>query len=119
MKKILILLLVSGLMITSVFAQTVSTLTINVKGNSNDAIIIDGKEYAVANDNNTTIPIVVSNLQAGQHTLQIKRRDELNIASIPFTIRTGYDLQITITANGSVQQRETKWRADNNTAVPM
>ena len=122
MKKILILL-VGCVMITSVFAQTVSTLTITVKGNNNDAIIIDGKEYIVTNDNttNTNIPIVVSSLQAGQHTLQLKRRDELNIASIPFIIRTGYDLHITITANGSMQQRETKWRADNTTttAVPM
>ncbi len=121
MKKISILL-VSLMMITSVFAQTVSTLTITVKGNNNNGVIIDGKEYAVTSDYNTNTnpPIVVSNMQAGQHTLQLKRRDEVNIASIPFTIRTGYDLQITITANGSVQQRESKWRADNNTtAVPM
>ena len=122
MKKILILL-AGCLMITSVFAQTVSTLTITVKGNNNDAVIIDGKEYVVTSDynTNTNTPIVVSSLQAGQHTLQLKRRDEVNIASIPFTIRTGYDLQITITANGSIQQREVKWRADNvnNTAVPM
>lgn len=115
------MLLVSCLMITSIFAQTVSTLTITVKGNNNDAVIIDGKEYVVTSDynTNTNTPIVVSSLQAGQHTLQLRRRDEVNIASIPFTIRTGYDLQITITANGSIQQRETKWRADNNTATPM
>ena len=122
MKKISILL-ASCIMIASVFAQTVSTLTLTVKGNSTDAVVIDGKEYVVTSDNNsnTNAPIVVSSLQAGQHTLQLKRRDELNITSIPFTIRTGYDLQITVTANGSVQQRETKWRADNNSnaAVPM
>ena len=116
MKKIS-MLLVSCFMITSVFAQTVSTVTINVKGNSTDAIIIDGKEYAVVGDNtNATAPIVVSNLQAGQHTLQIRRSNEVNPSSTVFTIRTGYDLQITITANGSVQQRESKWRSDNNTA---
>ena len=124
MKKISILL-VGLIMVTSVFAQTVSTLTITVKGNNNDAVIIDGKEYVVTSDYNTNanIPIVVSSLQAGQHTLQLKRLDEVNIASIPFTIRTGYDLHITVTANGSMQQRETKWRADdntnNNTAVPI
>lgn len=117
MKKFSIVL-VSCMMITSLFSQTVSTVTINVKGNSTDAIIINGQEYVVTNDynTNTNTPIVVSNLQAGQHTLQIRRSNEVNPSSTVFTIRTGYDLQITIAANGSVQQRETKWKTDNNTA---
>ena len=34
-------------------------------------------------------------------------------SSTIFTTRTGYDLQITIAANGSVQQRETKWNSGN------
>jgi len=104
-------------MSVSMLAQTVSTVTINVKGNNNESIIVDGKEYIVNNDNNTTsnTPIVVSNLQAGQHTLQIKRSNDINPASTVFTTRTGFDLQITIAANGSVQSRETKWRADNTT----
>jgi Ca2+-binding EF-hand superfamily protein len=116
--KTIAILLVSTIMAVSAIAQTVSTVTINVRGNNNDAIIIDGREYAVANDytTNTNPPIVVSNLQAGQHTLQIRRSNEVNPSSTVFTIRTGYDLQITITANGAVQSRETKWRSDNNNA---
>jgi hypothetical protein len=105
----------------SLLAQTVSTVTINVRGNINESIVIDNKEYVVYNDynSNTNTPIVVSNLQAGQHTLQIKRSDEVNPSSTVFTTRTGYDLQITITANGSMQSRETKWRVDNNTGQSM
>jgi len=101
----------------SVLAQSVSTLTINVRGNNTEGIIIDNNEYTVNNDynSNTNTPIVVSNLQSGQHTLQIKRLNEANPSSTIFTIRNGYDLQITIAANGSVQLKETKWRADNNT----
>lgn len=116
MKKFSIVL-VSCMMITSLFAQTVSTVTINVRGNGTDAILINGQEYVVTNDynSNTNTPIVVSNLLAGQHTLQIMRSDEVNPSSTVFTIRTGYDLHITIAANGSVQQRETKWKLENNT----
>jgi hypothetical protein len=104
-----------------VLAQSVSTVTINVRGNNNQSIVIDNSEYLVVNDNSTNAntPIVVSNLQAGQHTLQIKRADEANASSTIFTTRTGYDLHITISANGSVQLRETKWRADNNTGQYM
>jgi len=100
----------------SVSAQSVSTVTVNVRGNNNEAIVIDNTEYVVYNDyaTNTNTPIVVSNLQAGQHTLQIKRTDEANPSSTVFTTRTGYDLQIMITANGSVQLREVKWKSGNN-----
>jgi hypothetical protein len=102
-------------------AQTTSTVTINVRGTNNQSIIIDGQEYPVTSDYNTNsnTPIVVSNLQAGQHTLQLKRSDETNPSSTVFTVRNGYDLQIVITPNGSVQLRETKWKTDNSTAQYM
>ena len=117
-----IFLFLAGCTVTlSVLAQSVSTVTINVRGNNNQAIVIDNTEYLVSNDytTNTNTPIVVSNLQAGQHTLQIKRANEANSSSTIFTTRTGYDLQITIAANGSVQQKETKWRATNSTVQDM
>src|SRR6188474_3110707 len=124
--KTIFLFLASCISILSVSAQSVSTVTVNVRGNNNEAIMIDSKEYTVYSDNNTntSTPIVVSNLQSGQHTLQIKRTNEVNPSSTIFTIRNGYDLNITITGNGSVQSREIKWRTDNNTntaeyATPM
>ncbi len=120
--KTIFLFLLSCTAAISVLAQSVSTVTINVRGNNTQSIVIDNKEFSVQNDynTNTNTPIVVSNLQAGQHTLQVRRTDEVNPSSTVFTIRTGYDLQIVITANGSVQLKETKWRAaDNNTGQYM
>src|SRR6187402_2982367 len=119
--KTIFLFLVSYMITISVLAQSVSTVTINVRGNNNEAIVIDNTEYVVYNDytTNTNTPIVVSNLQAGQHTLQIKRADEANPSSTIFTTRTGYDLQIIIAGNGSVQLKETKWKAGNNNGQNM
>jgi len=119
--KTIIFFLASCVSVLTVSAQSVSTVTVNVRGNNNEAIVIDSKEYTVYNDynTNTNTPIVVSNLQSGQHTLQIKRSNEANPSSTVFTTRTGYDLQITVAANGSVQLKETKWRSDNNTGQYM
>jgi hypothetical protein len=98
--KTIFLFLFSSISVISI-AQSVSNVTITVRGNNNEAIVIDNTEYIVYNDytTNTNTPIVVSNLQAGQHTLQIKRADEANPSSTVFTTRTGYDLQIIIAAN--------------------
>jgi len=114
--KTIFLFLAGCITALSVSAQSVSTVTVNVRGNNNEAIVIDNTEYVVYNDyaTNTNTPIVVSNLQSGQHTLQIKRADEANPSSTVFTTRTGYDLQIIISANGSVQLREVKWKSGNN-----
>jgi len=119
--KTILFFIASCISVLSVSAQSVSTVTVNVRGNNNEAIVIDGQEYSVNNDynTNTNTPIVVSNLQSGQHTLQIKRSNEVNPSSTVFTTRIGYDLQITIAANGSVQLKETKWRADINTGQSM
>jgi len=119
--KTIFLFLASCITTISVSAQSVSNVTITVRGNNNEAIVIDNTEYVVYNDytTNTNTPIVVSNLQAGQHTLQIKRADEANPSSTIFTTRTGYDLQIIIAANGSVQLRETKWKTGNNNGPNM
>ena len=121
--KTISVLIISCFTAVSVLAQTVSTVTINVRGNNTESIAIDGKSYTVSNDynSNTNQPIVVSNLLAGQHTLQIQRANEANSSSTTFTTRNGYDLQIVIAGNGSVQLRETKWRSDNGagTMTPM
>ena len=119
--KTIFLFLAGCITVISVSAQSVSNVTITVRGNNNEAIVIDNTEYVVYNDysTNTNTPIVVSNLQAGQHTLQIKRADEANPSSTVFTTRTGYDLQIIIAANGSVQLKETKWKAGNNNGQNM
>src|SRR5688572_444701 len=115
------ILLISSLLTVSAIAQSVSTVTINVKGTKTDALILDGKEYAVtkSNNSNANAPIIVSNLPTGQHTLQVRRNNQLNVAATVFTVRPGYDMSITVTANGSVQLKETKWKAANSTAQYM
>jgi hypothetical protein len=119
--KTLLIFFIGCVTTIAAIAQTTSTVTVNVRGTDNESIIIDGQEYIVTSDYNTNsnTPIVVSNLQAGQHTLQLKRTDDINPTSTVFTVRNGYDLYITITANGSVQQREIKWKTDNTTAQYM
>ena len=65
----------------SVFAQNSSTLTINVRGTNNERVIVDSKSYDVRTDINNsgvTTPITITDLQPGQHTLQIVRTDDVN-----------------------------------------
>src|SRR5512138_1712594 len=99
--KTVSIFLISAITTVTALAQTTSTVTITVRGANNRSIVIDGREYSVTNyyNTNSNTPIVVSNLQNGQHTLQIKREDEVDPSSTIFTVRTGYDLQITIAAN--------------------
>src|SRR5262245_4574245 len=97
----------------SVIGQS-STVTINVRGNNNEQVIIDGRNYSVNYDYNmnNNSPIVISDFQSGQHTIEVKRSNEIDNTSTTFNVRSGYDLQIVVTANGSVQLRETRWNTD-------
>lgn len=111
----------------SLLAQNSSTLTINVRGSNNERVLVDTKSYDVRSDiNNSGVntPIVITDLEPGQHTLQVVRTDDDNNSDNTtfFNLRSGYDLLINVNANGSVQQRETKWVTNDNTGtygVPM
>ena len=105
----------------SVFAQT-STVTINVRGASNDRIIVNGKSYDVLSDinnSNVNTPIVITDLQPGQHTLQVVRTEDIGNTgtTTSFNLRSGYDLMITVLGNGSLQQREKKWESTNSSGT--
>ena len=114
MKSLLIFIL-SCLTALSVYAQTV---TITVNGNRNRQVLVDGRSFTV--DNSTTsptlkAPIIINDLQAGQHTLQIVRLNPNTnttnrTSSTTFNLRPGFDLEITINGNGSVAQKETRIR---------
>ena len=124
--KTILSLIISCFTAISVFAQTTSTLTINVRGANNDRIIVDGKSYDVLSDinnSNVNTPINITDLQPGQHTLQVVRTDEVGNTgtTTSFNLRSGYDLMITVLGNGSLQQREKKWGTDNTgtSGVPM
>lgn len=119
--KRLNMLLISCLTGLSIFAQ--STLTITVRGNNNYQIMVDGREYTISreiNDENNRGSVTVTDLQPGQHTLKLisnNSNDNSDDNSSTFTIRSGYDVQIIVTNNGSLQIRETKWGAGNNPAM--
>ena len=116
--KTLYMLFISCLTGLSMFAQ--STVTVTVRGNNNYQIMVDGREYAITrdlNDENNRGSVTVTNLQPGQHTLKLisnNANDNSDDNSSTFTIRSGYDVQIIVTNNGSLQIRETKWGAGNN-----
>jgi hypothetical protein len=125
--KTIIIFLLSCIITLSAIAQTTNTLTINVRGDQTQQVIVDGRTYTVTSDNSDVngrnVPITITDLSFGQHTLKVIRTDDINDNSNTtyFNLRSGYDLQITITANGSVQQRESRWGATSNAgyASPM
>jgi hypothetical protein len=104
--KTISLLLVGLFATLSVLAQTLSSATITVKGTRTDRIVLDGVTYDVGNN----IPVVVANLQPGQHTLQLIRPNHVNDANDTrsFFVRSGYDIQITVNNNGSISLKEIK-----------
>ncbi len=119
--KLLFLLLLSSITALSVYTQN-SNLTINLNGNRNKNIDIDGKTYTLsanggAASNKRTITI--SDLMHGQHTLALvgSNANASRSNSTTITLRTGYDLVVTINPNGGVQTKEVKARNRNtNTA---
>src|SRR5688572_25414686 len=118
MKSLLIFIL-SCLTALSVYAQTV---TITVNGNRNRQVLVDGRSFTVENSTTSTtlkVPIILNDLQTGQHTLQIVRTNPNTgttnrTSSTTFTLRPGYDLEITINGNGSVAQTEKRIRRTGN-----
>ena len=119
--KSLSLFVISFLMALSVFAQTkASTITITSTGNRNRQVIVDEKSYtlnAATTDGTTPAAnnaVIITDLQPGQHILQIVRNSNNSSTNTTgrnnttFTLRPGYDMEITINRDGSVQQKETR-----------
>lgn len=109
-------LLLTGL---AALAQT-STVRINTTGNRNKQVIVDGKTYTI---NNVTArdsqAVVIADLAAGQHTLELVRTNTNNrntSTKSSFNLRDGYDLTLTVSANGSISTAETRIarRGNNN-----
>ncbi|MFI5128366.1 MAG: DUF4476 domain-containing protein [Chitinophagales bacterium] len=131
MKKILVFL-VSCVTTLSVLAQyySASTVTITVNGNKNRQVLVDGKNYSatepVINDNsvitgNPPVSITITDLQTGQHKLELvrvnqnqnnNRNNRTNTKT--FNTRAGYDMQIIVNNDGSVQLKEVKQKRNRN-----
>jgi len=114
----------------SVFAQNNIIVNITLNGNNNREILIDGKTYLLSDYVNTSTnnknKITVADLQPGQHTLQVIRNNKNNNRRNArneriFNLRTGYDLDIVVNGNGSMQQTEKRNFKRNNSAyrTPM
>jgi hypothetical protein len=106
------------------FSQTQSTVTINTTGNRNKQIVVDSKYYTIDNTSATDQQaVVINDLVAGQHSLEVVRTNANNrngSTKTSFTLRDGYDLTITVSANGSVssvEKRITGW--GNNAGVQL
>lgn len=118
-----------------VFAQygyNTSTLTIDVKGNRNTQVWVDGRSYS-ANDRYDNQRrerydnlVTINGLQPGQHSLRVMiddyrhqdnrnrnnrndRRNQNDYNNITtFNLRAGYDMEITVNANGTLRYKESK-----------
>lgn len=107
-----ILSAVAFLLLSQVAYQQ-SSVTIKTTGNRNKQLIVDNKTYTISNTTTTAVSeIVIPNLPAGQHTLELLRNNQYNNSSSSskstFTTREGYDLLLTISSNGSISTSETR-----------
>ena len=91
-----------------------STVTVNLNGNTNDQVYIDGRNYSAYNNT-----LQLNNLQPGIHTIQVRTNNNRsflgglfgggrNMATTDFEVRDGYDTQLNVRANGRVQVRESR-----------
>jgi Domain of unknown function (DUF4476) len=125
MKSVSIFFL-STLMALSVFAQNIaSTVTIQVNGNRNRQVVVDGRSYSMSDYSNTSEnnnnavnnAITITDLQPGQHSLQVLRSSQNNYGrrnsnTTSFNLRSGYDLLITINGDGTIQLKESRKRGN-------
>lgn len=110
MKRILIAL---SLLLLSQVAYEQSSVTIKTTGNRNKQLIVDNKTYTIENTTTTAISeIVIPDLAPGQHTIELIRSSQYNSSNTnsksTFVTRTGYDLALSIAANGSMSTTETR-----------
>jgi len=91
----------------AVFSQTLSTVTINATGTRNKQVVVDNTHYTINNASTADVKeIVINDLTAGQHTLELIRNSNRPSTKTSFTVREGYDLTITIASDGSVSTSE-------------
>ncbi|MES1223648.1 MAG: DUF4476 domain-containing protein, partial [Bacteroidota bacterium] len=114
------LILMACFVSMSLTAQNSSTVNITVNGNRNKEVRVDGKSYPVNTDASSVTsansPIQISRLMPGQHSIEVIRSNRYNNTTTTgntttFNLRSGYDLNITVNSDGSVQTTETRiWK---------
>jgi hypothetical protein len=119
--KLSIMILACFISLT-VISQNSGTVNITVNGNRNKEVRVDGQSYIV-NPVNTEVsgtvsintPIQITSLSPGQHSIEIVRTGRYNNTNrtgntTTFNLRTGYDMNITVNNDGSVQISEKRIR---------
>ncbi len=108
-----------------VFAQrNANQVNLTIVGNKDLRLLVDGRDQALSN------PVITGNsssgnlerLNNGQHTLQISRTNlntnKMEQVNASFTLRRGYDLDITVTGTGALEMIESRaGRNDNDNPV--
>lgn len=119
MKKLFSIVSVFVMFVSLAVAQN-RTVSINVIGDRTKQVIVDGTTYTI---NNTTATaeqsVVIPNLTSGQHAMEIIRSSQYNnrttSTTSSFTLRDGYDMEITVNANGTINLSETRSRTGTGT----
>lgn len=121
--KALSIFIVSCFTAVSVFAQSNIVVTVTLNGNLNREVLIDGTtyyptDYTNTNSNNKNM-ITVNNLAPGQHRLQVVRTNAAGTRRTVgnqrlFNLRAGYDLDIVVNGNGTVQLTEKRIMGNRN-----
>ena len=95
-------------------------VTVTLTGNSNEQVYIDGRNYTPGNNRNNGYnnTIQITDLQPGQHTLQLNTNKNNGIlgsifggrnnTTKVFNVKTGYDTQIAINGNGRARISESR-----------
>jgi hypothetical protein len=104
MKKLSVLMM-SLLFAIATWAQT-SKVTIKVNGSKNWNLIVDGETYNINSSHRT---VTLTDLQPGQHTVSIaKPNTTSNVSTTTFTLRNGFNTQVTINGNGNINIGEAR-----------
>lgn len=115
--KIFFSLMISCFIALSSFAQY-SNVILKVNGNKNRKVVVDGRTYTMSNTNAkaNNKNITITNLQPGQHTIQVIRTNkQTNTTITSFTLRSGYDVTLTVNGTGAVLIKEKQNTAVSNT----
>jgi hypothetical protein len=113
---------ISSLVLALVFAIAAwgqsSTLTITVNGNRNVQLLIDGSSYTLPVNSKK---LTVSNLVAGQHTLQVIRgvnpnskNNNTTSTTSTFIVRNGFNTNVTVNGNKGINIAQAKIKGYKN-----
>jgi hypothetical protein len=106
MKKLSILMM-SLFLVLATWAQT-SKVAIKVNGSKNWNLVVDGETYNINRSHRT---VTLTDLEPGQHTLSIsKPNSTTTVSTTTFTLRDGFNTNITINGNGAINVGEARIR---------